>query len=73
MDDDKKKDNLNSYMVYTTYGIELAVAVGLGLWLGYYIDKKTGVKFPLLTWILPLILLVAMLVQIVREFSGKQK
>jgi chromate transport protein ChrA len=68
---DKKKNNLNSYMVYTTYGIQLAVAVGLGLWLGDYIDKKIGVKIPVFSWILPMVLLVAMLVQIVREFSDK--
>jgi len=60
-------------MIYTTYGIQLAVAVGLGLWLGDYIDKKIGTRIPLLIWILPLILLVAMLVQIVRDFSDKQK
>lgn len=60
-------------MVYTTYGIQLAVGVALGLWLGSYIDKKIGAKFPLFVWILPLVLLAAMLVQIVREFSDKQK
>jgi hypothetical protein len=45
--------------------------IGCGLWLGYWLDGKAGWQGPWLTLALPLLLLVGMLVQLVRDTSGK--
>lgn len=45
--------------------------IGLGLWLGHWLDGKAGWQGPWLTLGLPLLLLVGMLVQLVRDTGGK--
>lgn len=70
----KKQYASNSRLVrYLSLGIQLMATVGIGLWAGYWLDKKLSFSVPLLIWILPTVLLVMMLVKLVRAFSKKGK
>ncbi|SEA44548.1 Putative F0F1-ATPase subunit Ca2+/Mg2+ transporter [Arachidicoccus rhizosphaerae] len=75
---DKKTNNKarfsGNWMRYLSYGIQLMATIGIGLFIGYKLDEVLKVKFPLLVWLLPTVLLIYMLVKLVKDFSknGKQ-
>lgn len=63
-----KKPN-DSLMQYAGFAAQLAVGLILAVYAGMWLDKQTGFKIPLLIWLLPLILLIAMLVKVVKDTS----
>ncbi|MDE1193296.1 MAG: AtpZ/AtpI family protein [Arachidicoccus sp.] len=71
MEDNEQKSN--NYMLYMNYGFQLLGGVAIGIFAGKWIDKKMNLKTPLLIWIIPLLILVALLYRLVKEFSGKRK
>lgn len=66
-------DRSNNYMFYASYGFQLLGGVAIGIFAGKWLDKKCSFQIPLLIWILPLVVLVALLYQLVKEFSKKRK
>ena len=56
-------------MQYAGFAAQLAVGLILAVYAGMWLDKQTGFKIPLLIWLLPLILLIAMLVKVVKDTS----
>jgi hypothetical protein len=62
-----------NWMRYLSYGIQLMATIGIGLFIGYKLDEMIHIKFPLLVWLLPTILLVYMLIKLVKDFSKKGK
>jgi F0F1-type ATP synthase assembly protein I len=42
----KKSKTYNSYLKYSSLGIQLLVAIGVFGWLGYKLDQYLGIKFP---------------------------
>lgn len=70
---DNREQKPNNYMVYTGYGFQLLGGVAIGIFAGKWLDKKCSFQTPLLIWILPLVVLIALLYQLVKEFSQKRK
>ena len=56
-------------MQYAGFAAQLAVGLILAVYAGMWLDKQTGFKIPLLIWLLPLFLLIAMLVKVVKDTS----
>jgi F0F1-type ATP synthase assembly protein I len=52
--DRKKPSHSNSYLKYSSLGIQLLGAIGVAGWLGYRLDKYLSWKFPvfMLTFVL---------------------
>lgn len=69
----KTPSSNNRLVQYLSYGIQLMAAVGIGIWLGYWLDRKLHMTFPIFVWVLPTLLLVMMLISLVRTFSKQQK
>ena len=67
---DKKPDNRLVYK-YAGLATQLMVSQGLALFLGLKVDKWMAIKTPLLVWLLPLLVLVIVIWQIIRETSKK--
>ena len=58
-------------MRYAGLGMQIFVSLGIAVWAGYKADAWFGVSFPLLVWVLPLIVLVLMMFKLIRETSKK--
>ena len=56
---------------YAGLGIQLLVGLGLSLYTGLKLDKWLHFDTPLLVWILPLLVIVAMIYQVVKDTSKK--
>ncbi len=65
------KSNPNALMQYAGYAAQLAVALVLAVYAGMWLDKQTGIHFPILIWLLPLVILIAMLIKVVRDTTKK--
>ena len=64
----KNKDLLR----YASMGTQMLVALGLGVFLGLKADQWIRLGFPLLIWLLPLLILVGLFYQLARETSKKK-
>lgn len=69
---DDREQNNRPYMVYMSYGFQLLGGVGIGIWLGRLLDNKCNLHTPVFIWMIPLLILIALLYQLVKEFSKKK-
>lgn len=69
----KKENRSNSsyLMQYAGLASQLLVALGLAVFLGLKADKWLNISFPLLGWLVPLLVLLAMFVRILKDTSKK--
>ena len=58
---------------YAGLSTEVAASVGVSLFLGIKADKWLKVSFPMLAWILPLLVIVLLMVLLIKANSGKKK
>jgi hypothetical protein len=59
-------------MKYAGLGMQLLVSLGLAVFVGYKADQWLHVRFPILVWALPLIVLVLLIYKLIRETSKKK-
>lgn len=75
IDDQRKKpSNKNNIQLWQYAGIggQLLVSLGIGVFLGLKLDGWMNLKIPLLVWILPLLILVAMIARLIKATSKKK-
>ena len=58
---------------YAGLGAQLLVSLGLAVFIGLKADEKFHFSFPLLVWLLPLLVLIGMIYKIVRDTSKKNE
>ena len=68
---DRKESN-RQLMRYAGMAAQFMVSIGLGIFLGLKLDKWLNISFPLLVWVLPLLLIIGIIVKIIIETSGKK-
>jgi len=61
----------NTLMQYAGFAAQLAAALLLAVFAGKWLDKYTGIHFPILIWLLPLLVLIVLLIKVVRDTSKK--
>jgi hypothetical protein len=66
---DQNKSNRRLLMQYAGLAAELLAGIGLAVLAGYYADKAIG--FPLLVWLLPLLVVIATIMKAVKD-TGKK-
>lgn len=59
-------------MRYAGLGGQILIAIGIAVFVGYKADKWLHVSFPLLVWLLPLLVVSAMIYKLVKETSSKK-
>jgi len=67
----QKSTATSDLMRYAGLGSQILVSLGLGVFAGYKIDKWLKISFPLLVWLLPLVILCMMIVKLIKETSKK--
>lgn len=73
---DKKvsdKENNSLYLLkYTSLGMQLLLSLGLAVFAGLKADKWLKFSFPLMGWLLPLLVLLVILYKIVKDTAPKK-
>ena len=67
----KQNSNTSELMRYAGLGTQMLVAMGIAVFAGYKLDKWTKLSFPLLVWLLPLLVLAVMIYQLIKDTSKK--
>jgi hypothetical protein len=66
-------DRRSELLRYAGLSGEVVVSIGLAVFLGMKGDKWLKVSFPILSWALPLLVIVVLLITLVRSGTGKKK
>ena len=67
-----KQNSQNDLMRYAGLGAQIFVSLGLAVFVGYKLDRWLKISLPLLVWLLPLIVLIAMIYSLIRETSKRK-
>lgn len=59
-------------MRYAGLAMQFLISIGLGVFIGLKADKWLTISFPLLVWLLPLLIIVGLLYNILKETSKKK-
>jgi len=60
-------------MQYAGIGGQILVSLGIGVFLGLKADEWLNFKFPLFVWLLPLLILIAMIAKLIKATSKKNE
>lgn len=58
-------------MQYAGFAAQLAGGLLLAVYAGIWCDKKISLGFPLFIWLLPLLLLIALMIKAVKDTTKK--
>jgi chromate transport protein ChrA len=59
-------------MQYASLGAQFLVSIGLALFIGIEADRWLHISFPLLAWLLPLLVIIAVIYKILKDTSNKK-
>ena len=68
----KDKENVEGYAKYSGIAFQMIASIGLFVWLGTYLDKRTETSQPYWTLGLTLMAVVASMVSIIKNFLPKK-
>ena len=63
----QKKPRKSDYLKYSSLGFQMAITIGLGAWLGTYLDEKYKTEKPYYTIAIVLIAIFIALYQVIKE------
>lgn len=66
----QNNDGRRELLRYAGLGSQVMASVGVSVYLGVKADKWLKVSFPILSWVLPLLVIVGLIVQLIKS-SGK--
>ena len=58
-------------MRYAGMGAQFLVSIAVGIFIGLKADKWLNFSFPLLVWLLPLLIIIGLIIKIVKDTSKK--
>ena len=64
-------DRRRELMRWAGLGSQMVASVGISVLLGVKADKWLKLSFPILSWVLPLLVIAGLLINLVREGSKK--
>ncbi len=66
-----KKEGNKMLLKYATMASQFFVAIGLGVFAGIKLDEWLKISFPLLVWLLPLLLILGMIIKVLLDTNKK--
>ena len=67
----KQTKNSSPLLRYAGLGAQIFATLGIAVFIGYKTDGWLNISIPLLVWLLPLLVLVVMIYQLVKD-TGKR-
>lgn len=67
-----KNEGNKQLLRYAGLAMQFLISIGLGVFIGLEVDKWLKISFPLLVWLLPLLIIVGLLYNILKETSNKK-
>ncbi len=66
----QEKDNQNNLLLrYAGMATQFLVSAGIAVFIGFKADRWLGFSFPVFVWLLPLIVIAAIIFKVVRDTS----
>jgi hypothetical protein len=65
-------DRRGDLIRYAGLSTQVVVSIGVSVFLGMKADKGLKLSFPILSWALPLLVIVVLLVNLIKSGSGKK-
>ena len=62
-----RKESNRQLMRYAGLGAQFLLAIALGVFMGLKVDEWLKFSFPLLVWLLPLLIIIGMLIKIIKD------
>lgn len=66
-----KNEQQKDLMRYAGLAMQFLISIGLGVFIGLKLDQWIGFSFPLLVWLLPLLIIIGIIVRIIKDTSKK--
>jgi F0F1-type ATP synthase assembly protein I len=66
-----RKETNGELMHYAGMGAQFLVSIGVGIFLGIKLDHWLNFSFPLLVWLLPLLIIAGLILKIIKDTSKK--
>ncbi len=66
-----KKETNRELLQYAGMGAQFLVSIGVGIFLGIKVDEWIHISFPLMVWLLPLLIITGLIIKIIKDTSGK--
>ena len=66
-----KKETNGELLQYAGMGAQFLVSIGVGIFLGIKVDEWIHISFPLMVWLLPLLIITGLIIKIIKDTSGK--
>lgn len=67
---DRKESN-NQLIKYAGLGAQFLISIALGIFIGLKIDERLHFSFPLLVWLLPLLIIIGIILKIIKDTDKK--
>jgi membrane protein DedA with SNARE-associated domain len=66
------KKNNTSFIKYAAMAIQILVAITVAVYAGSALDNALAISKPFSIWLLPLLLIAALIIKIIRDTSTKK-
>jgi len=66
-----RKETNSELMKYAGMGMQFLLSIALGIFIGMKSDKWLHFSFPLLVWILPLLIIAGLIIKIIKDTDKK--
>ena len=67
----KPQKQFNSYLKYSSLAMQMALTIGIATWIGYWIDRQLGFKFPLFMLLLMFASLGGILYRVIKNIQDE--
>ena len=66
-----RKETNRQLLEYAGMGAQFLVSIGVGVFIGIKADEWMRISFPLMVWLLPLLIIAGLIIKIIKDTSGK--
>lgn len=73
MTDKNQKSKKSNQLKYSSLGFQMAITIGLGAWLGSYLDEKNQTEKPYYTIVIILLSIAIAFYQVIKEVTALNK
>ncbi|MBB1283700.1 AtpZ/AtpI family protein [Flavisolibacter sp. BT320] len=68
----RQNNSSNDLLRYAGLGAQILVSIGIAVFVGLKADRWLNISFPLLVWLLPLLVVSAMIYKLIKETGTKK-